>query len=186
MKSEVNKWIDMLREAWSKLIEDYRILGSFERSGYGHMQEEDLRCFLFCKVMDELRSRDEFSVDLHADVSVLGKRVDLALGLGEDKPDEAAWKLGVEIKRTADIQGIRGDLEKLRFFIESRKIEAGAFLAMAKHSADLKTLFTQVFNAEYKLEEKDTGNNNFTNWVPIKIDTLNVEWDTLFLVLRRL
>lgn len=41
MQSEVNKWIDMAKEAWSDLIYDYRKFG--ERSGHTHMREENVR-----------------------------------------------------------------------------------------------------------------------------------------------
>jgi GTPase SAR1 family protein len=185
MESEINTWIDILKEAWYDLISDYRVFGSFERSAYGHKQEADLRCFLFCKVMDVLRSRDLFLINLHAEELILGKKVDIVLGLEENGPEEDRWKLGVEIKRTGDVQLIKKDLEKLRFFIVNRKIQAGVFLTMAKHSVDLKDLFQHHINAEYKLEEKDTGNNNFTEWHPIKIPSYNVDWDALFLVLRK-
>ena len=185
MKSEIDEWVDILKEAWSKLIDDYRMFGPFERSGYGHMQEEDMRCFLFCKLMDELRSRNKFLINLHADVPILGKRVDIALGLEEDKPEEDRWKLGVEIKRTGDIQPIKEDLEKLRFFMENGKVKAGVFVTMAKHSVNLKDQFRRDINAEYELEEKDTGNNNFAKWVRIRIPEYNVDWDALYLVLRK-
>jgi len=179
MKSEINKWIGIVKEAWSDLIYDYRRIS--ERSGYGHMREEDIRCFLFCKIMNLLRRRDEVLINLHADVPVSDRKtIDIGLGLEENK-----WELGVEIKRTGDIQAIKNDLQKLRNFILNKKIEAGIFLTIADHSANLKDKFQQIINAEYELEEKDTCNNIFVEWQRIKIDECNVDWDALFLVLRK-
>ena len=178
MKSEINRWIDIVNEAWSDLIFDYRKFG--DRSGYGHIREEDIRCFLFCKIMNLLRLHNEFLINLHAEAPVGGKTLDIALG-----PEAEKWELGVEIKRTGDLQSIRKDLEKLRTFMGDRKIEAGVFLAIARHSANLKDEFQRHINKEYKLEEKDKGNNNFMKWHRIKIDAYNVDWDALFLTIRR-
>jgi len=178
MEFEINKWVNIIKEAWFDLIYDYRKFG--ERSGYGHMREEDIRCFLFCKIMDLLKLHDEFLINLHAQVPIGGATVDMALGPEEDK-----WELGVEIKRTGGIQTIKKDLEKLRNFMKNKKIEAGVFLTIAQHSVNLKDKLQSDIYAEYKLEEKDAGNNNFTEWHCIKIDEYDVDWDALFLVLRK-
>lgn len=179
MELKTNKWVDIVKEAWSDLIYDYRKIG--ERSGYGHMREEDIRCFLFCKIMELLKCHDEFLINLHADVPILDKKT-IDIGLG---PEEDGWKLGVEIKRTGDAQAIKNDLEKLRNLIVSKKIEAGVFLAIAQHSANLKDEFERDINAEYELEERDKSDNNFVEWHCITIDEYNVDWDALFLVLRK-
>jgi hypothetical protein len=57
---------------------------------------------------------------------------------------------------------------------------------MTQHSTGLKDKFQQSLNSDYKLEEKDVGNNNFTEWHRTKIDEYNVDWDTLFLALRNI
>lgn len=179
MGSKTNKWVDIVKEAWSDLIYDYRKFG--ERSGYGHMREEDIRCFLFSKVMELLKWHDEFLINLHADVPILdAKTVDIGLG-----PEEDRWELGVKIKRSGDIQAIKNDFKKLRNFMVAKKIEAEVFLTIANRSANLKDQFQRSINAEYKLEEKDTGNNNFVEWHHIKVDEYNVDWDALFVVLRK-
>jgi hypothetical protein len=130
--------------------------------------------------MDLLKWHDEFLINLHADVPINAKTVDIALG-----PEEDRWELGVEIKRTGDLQAIKNDLEKLRNFLVSKKIEAGVFLTVVDHSVNLQGEFQRNINAEFKLEEKDTGNNNFMVWHRIKIDEYDVDWDALFLVLRK-
>jgi len=179
MKSEINNWIDILREAWSNLVSDYRKLG--ERSGYAHRREEDIRCFLFCKIMDLLQERDKFLLDLAADVPILNQKADI--GLAPKKED--GWKIALEIKRTGKLDKIKEDLEKLRNFLERKKIEAGVFLTIAEHSENLREKLTQSINTEFKLEGQDQENNNFTEWHRIKIDKFNMDWDTLFLVLRK-
>lgn len=131
--------------------------------------------------MELLRWHDEFLIDLHAEVPVNGKTIDIALG-----PEEDQWELGIEIKRTGDIQEVEKDLEKLRSFMENNNIEAGIFLTIAQHSANLKSKFQEDINADYKLEEEDTRNNNFMEWHRVKIDEYNIDWDTLSVVLRRL
>lgn len=144
----INKWIDIVKEAWSDFIYDFRLFG--ERGGYGHICEEDMRCFLFCKIMNLLKSHKEFLINLHADAPISGKSVDIVLGAQEDEK----WGLGVEIKRTGNIQGITADLEKLKEFMNDGKIGAGVFLALVPHSANLKNNFNVISTFSISLKRK--------------------------------
>lgn len=179
MELKINDWINFVKEAWHRLIWDYRRFG--EQTGYGHTREEDIRCFLFCKIMDLLHHHKMFLINLHADIPLLDeKRADLVLGVKED-----AWELGIEVKRTGELRSVEGDLEKLQDFMRNKKIEVGIFLTIAPHAYNLREMLElRNVSAEFKLEQKDNGNNNFTEWHRIKIDEYNKDWDTLFLVLR--
>ena len=181
MNEEIQKRVDTVKEAWGDLISAYRQLG--EKSGFVHMRrEEDLRCFFYCKIMEVLQAHDEFLHHLHAEVSISSKWIDIALGTVVD--DEDKWELGIEIKNSDDTMEIKKDLEKLRELIKNKNIAAGLFVTMTQHSANLKDKLHPI-NLEYKIEEKEKGDNNFSKWERIKVDKYDVDWDALLIVVRK-
>lgn len=178
MEQEINEQIEIIHEAWNSLLDDYQKLGL--PGGYIHMREEDLRSFLFCKIIELLRKQKLFLLDLHADIPLPRKRADIVLGLSDE-----AWHIGVEIKTRRQPKPIREDLEKLQIFMKDKQIEAGVFLAIFEHSWNMRECFSHWgFDVEFKLEERDRGNNNFTEWRRLTIEERNIDYDALFLVLR--
>jgi len=110
------------------------------------------------------------------------KRADIVLGSSED-----IWNLGVEIKRSISHAIMEEQLNKLGDFIANKKIDSGVFLAIIQHSYNLKEMLEYWgFKEKFKLEERDKGNNNFIEWRRIIVKDANIDWDTLFLVLRTL
>lgn len=182
MESGINEQIKILRQAWNSLLDDYEKI--YQWNWYLHEREEDIRSYLFCKIVDILNRRGLDVINLHADISVLGrKRADIVLGL----KDKDSWNLGVEIKRSISRAVMEEQINKLQNFMANKKIESGAFLAIIQHSYGLrKMLDPWGFKDKFKLEGRDKGNNNFIEWRRIIVDDVDIDWDALFLVLRTL
>lgn len=181
---EVSKWISIVHGAWHSLVDDFERFGDV--TGYGHMCEEDIRSYLFCKISDMLRKRGEWLINLHAEQSFLRKRADIVIGLGDDE----SWLVGVEVKRVGQRKPLREDLDKLRAFMKNGNITAGVLAAIVKHDDDWETLFKEWdFSDEFKLEPRDEGSNNYWEIRELKKIVIGKEtykWDSLFFVLRTL
>jgi hypothetical protein len=68
--------------------------------------------------------------------------------------------------------------------INNKNIVAGIFVTMAQHSASLKDKLSPI-NLEYKIEEKEKDENNFSKWERITVDKYDIDWDALLIVLRK-
>lgn len=183
METEVDKWISIVHEAWHSLVDDFEKLG--EVSGYGHMREEDIRSYLFCKISDILRERGEWVASLHAEQPLPGRRADIVAGFGEGE----TWLVGVEIKRKGQRKPLKEDLDKLQNFMKDSWIKAGVLVAMVIHWEDWEMLFREWgFIEKFKLEPEDKGNNNY--WEIRELKQIPIEneikkFDSLFFVLRK-
>lgn len=183
MEKEVDKWISIVHEAWHSLIDDFERLG--ETSGYGHMREEDIRSYLFCKISEILRKRGEWVASLHAEQPLPEKRADIVVGFGEGE----SWLVGVEIKQTGQHKLLKEDLDKLQKFMKDVRIKAGILAAVAIHWIDWEMLFKEWrFTEKFKLEHEDKGNNNYWEIRELKQVLIGKEMkklDSLFFVLRK-
>lgn len=183
METEINKWLSFVQEAWHSLVDDFERFG--EPTGYGHMREEDVRSYLFCKICDTLREQGEWLLNLHTEQRFTTKRVDIVVGLAEDD----TWVIGVEVKRIGQRKPLREDLDKLRTFVKDEKIKAGILAAIVRHWDDWETLFRAWgLVEELKFEPEDKGNNNY--WEirelrPVQLENEIIKFDSLFFVLRK-
>jgi len=181
MGSGMDEYLKILHEAWISLLDDYGKI--YQWVWYVHEREEDIRSYLFCKILNILKKRRLEVMNLHVDIPIMNrKRADIVLGSSED-----IWNLGVEIKRSISHAIMEEQLNKLGDFIANKKIDSGVFLAIIQHSYNLKEMLEYWgFKEKFKLEERDKGNNNFIEWRRIIVKDANIDWDTLFLVLRTL
>jgi hypothetical protein len=184
MMVEVEKWLDIAYQAWNSLLDDYERFGS--EDGYGHMREEDIRSYLFCKIKDLLQKRKESLLELHADVPLPGNRADIVLGFVE----EDTFSVGIEIKRVGQRKPLIADLRKLCVFMKEEKIKYGILAALVKHYDDWETIFEGWELAKrFHLESKEKASNNYweiRKLKEIKVEGLSIKWDSLFFVLRHL
>lgn len=180
MTGEIKKWIEMVHDAWHRLVDDY------EELAYGHMREEDTRSYLFCKIRDLLQERGESLLELHADIAMPDKRADIVLGLAK----RDSWSLGVEIKHKGQKKPLTDDLNKLSAFIREGKIKSGILAALVDHWDNWEPIFEAWDLAtKFQLGPKDKGSSNY--WEIRKLKEVRIEdesfkWDSLFFVLRKL
>jgi hypothetical protein len=194
---DVNDWINILYQAWNKMLKHYARLG--EQGGYYPSREEDMRSFLFSKILDVVDEKKLSLLDLHTEVSLKKgsrQRTDITLGW----IDKNHCKLAIETKVH---KGIKEDINKLKELIEDEHIEAGACLAVVLRPCDEKkpsrklplweTDIYREIETSLKIAQKDDGNNNFVKWKPIRrqgnVGTPNywhVEFDAMFLILRKI
>jgi hypothetical protein len=189
----VNDWIDILYQAWNKMIKHYARLGA--RGGYYPSREEDMRSLLFCKIIDVINKEKISLLDLHTEVSLAShQRTDITLGW----VDEKHCKLAIEIKTHKDIEE---DIDKLKKLIDEGNVEAGACLATvlrpwdeSKPSRKLPLYETDVYRkveTRFNLDRENKGNNNFVKWKHVRRegavgtqDYWHIDFDAMFLILR--
>lgn len=183
MSEKTEKRIVIVHDAWHRLVDDFEKLGSGD--GYGHMREEDIRSYLFCKIGELLRERGERLVDLHADIPLPHRRADIVLG----DIDGKSWSVGVEIKRTPQHKPLTNDLDKLSVFMKEGQVEFGILVALVKRYNNWKRVFEAWdLPRKFKLEPKDKGTNNYwevRELKDIRIGDNSFQWDSLFFVLRK-
>lgn len=184
MDTEVNKWLLFVQEAWNSLVDDFERLD--EPTGYGHIREEDIRSYLFCKITDILRRRGEWLLNLHTEQRLPTRRADIVVGFNEND----TWIVGVEVKRSGQRKPLKEDLDKLRTFMKDGRIKAGILVAIVKHWDDWEMLFKEWrFVEEFTLEPEDTSKNNY--WEirelrEIPLEGKIMKFDSLFFALRKL
>lgn len=187
MGAQVNRWLSIIHKAWNQLVEDFESLGT--KRGYGHMREEDIRSYLFCKIRDTLQEQGGWVVELHADIppsKTTRRRTDIVVGLEEDEH----WMVGVEVKHNGQRKPLKEDLDKIRSFMRKGWIKAGALAVMTKHWDEWETIFKAWgFPEEYGLESNDKGDNNYweiRNLKEIQLPNERKKIDSLLFVLRKL
>jgi hypothetical protein len=189
MRIEVNKWIRIVLEAWHSLVDDFENFGP-ER-GYGHMREEDIRSYLFCKISEVMQKRGEWLFELHAEQPLPEERADIVVGTIDDVPC-----VGVEIKQSGQQKPLTNDLNKLCSFMKNGEIKSGILAVITEHYEYVspKPYWESVFKAwdfpeRFKLEPKDIGKNNY--WEIRELKEITIEnkikkLDSLLFVLRKL
>ncbi|MEM3760650.1 MAG: hypothetical protein QXZ02_06035 [Candidatus Bathyarchaeia archaeon] len=112
----MDEHLKILHEAWTSLLDDYEKI--YQRRWYVHEREEDIRSYLFCKILNILNKQRLEVMNLHADIPIMNrKRVDIVLGSSKD-----FWNLGVEIKRSISRAILEEQLNKLKEFIANKKL----------------------------------------------------------------
>ena len=186
MDTQVDRWLSIIYDSWNRLVVDFENLGT--KTGYGHIREEDIRSYLFCKARDTLQERGEWVVELHADIRpsrATRQRIDVVVGLDE----ENHWIVGVEVKHNGQHKPLKKDLDKMRDFMTKGWIKAGVLAVIAKHWEDWETTFKAWgFPEEYGLEPNDKGDNNYweiRDLKEIELPNERKKLDSLLFVLRK-
>ena len=181
----INKksWLCLVGKAWNEFLDDVEKLG--ERGGFLHSREEDMRSYLFCKLVDILNREKMWLIDLRTELSVERKRLDLALGINNKK-----CSLGIEVKPNMTRTPVSGDLNKLKDFLKKGCIETGVFIGINKHRDSWDRILENWFeDVGLSIDKEDKGDNNYWNMrvlKPIYTGEKMEQFDSLFIVFRKI
>lgn len=168
-------------KAWNEFLDDVEKLG--ERGGFLHSREEDMRSYLFCKLVDILNREKMWLIDLRTELRIERKRLDLALGINNKK-----CSLGVEVKPNITKTPVNEDLNKLKIFLKKGYIKTGVFIGINKHLDSWDKILENWFeDIGLIIDKEDKGDNNYWNarvLKPIYKGEKIVQFDSLFIVLR--
>ena len=116
-------WLEVVTKGWNSLLEDYDRFEENKR--FWHEREEDIRSYLFHKLMLVLRKEHIpwWDAILRTEIDYQGKRLDLAIGWVENRYD-----VGIEVKPEVQRSKFINDIQKLKILIENRYLNTGVFI----------------------------------------------------------